>query len=259
MTMSGKRFLAIDHGNSFFKLSLLSDGCLEEECRIPSASAEEIFACLEHLNPDCATFCSVGRLDSRLVESLRRALDGNLLILSHSTPLPIAIEYATPSTLGLDRIALAAGAASLFEGECVAVADAGTALTIDVVGVRPGRDGVASEPVFLGGRISPGVRLRFNSLHDYTATLPQVYADGHTPLTGDSTETSIRSGVVRGLADEIVETFRQYKEHHGCIRLLLTGGDAPMLFNLLSSRIPAVLEADLMAKGLHYIYNYNEI
>lgn len=112
--MRNDRFLAVDQGNSFFKLTLFSDSRLVEECRIPADSAEDIFGIVERFSPSCGAFCSVGRIDSRIVESLRIALDGNLLILSRSTPLPVSISYATPSTLGLDRMALSAGAASLF-------------------------------------------------------------------------------------------------------------------------------------------------
>lgn len=247
--MHNDRFLAVDQGNSFFKLTLFSDSRLVEECRVPADSAEDIFGIVERFSPSCGAFCSVGRIDSRIVESLRIALDGNLLILSRSTPLPVSISYASPATLGLDRIALSAGAASLFPGETVVVVDAGTAVTLDVVD---------ASPAFLGGRISPGVRLRFGALHDFTSALPLVGADGCTPVIGDTTDTSIRSGVVLGLADEIVETFRSYSDRFGSSRLLLTGGDAGLLFDKISKRIPAVHVPDLMARGLLYIYKYNE-
>lgn len=259
--MRKKRFLAVDQGNSFFKLSLFQGERLEAVRRIPTDAVEDIFTLIECLKPDCGAFCSVGKIDSRIVESLRLSLDGNLLILSHSTPLPIEIEYSTPSTLGLDRIALAAGAAATCGVEGLVVADAGTAVTLDVVMPRD-KQGASSgqpSPTFVGGRISPGVWLRFESLHQFTSALPMVEAVGPLPLAGYSTETSIRSGVVLGLADEIAGTFSQYQESFGCSRLLLTGGDAHLLIKLLSSRIPAVHEPDLMAKGLLYIYNYNEI
>lgn len=257
--MGGKRFLAVDQGNSFFKLSLFQGDRLEEVCRVPSEAAEDIFPLLERLNPDCGAFCSVGRIDSRIVESLRLSLDGNLLILSHSTPLPISIEYSTPATLGLDRIALAAGAAATCPQGCSMVADAGTAVTLDVLMAAASGSSSRQKPVFMGGRISPGMWLRFESLHQFTSALPMVNAAGALPVAGYSTETAIRSGVVLGLADEIAGTFRQYQESFGCSRLLLTGGDANILIKLISSHISAVHEPDLMAKGLLYIYNYNEI
>lgn len=248
--MEHKRFIAVDQGNSLLKLTLFEDGELKEVCRFSSDAMEEAFSAVERWNPDCGAFCSVGKIDSRMVESLRIALDGHLLILSRSTRLPIGIDYSTPTTLGLDRVALAAGAAKLYPGETVMVADAGTAVTLDVVD---------SEPCFRGGRITPGIRLRFEALHAHTSALPLLDADGEHPLIGYSTDTAIRSGVVCGLSDEIVETFKQYKNIFGCSRLVLAGGDAGLLAECINSRIPADHVPDLISRGLLYIYNYNEI
>ncbi len=248
--MGARRFLAVDQGNSLLKLTLFEGSEPQEVSRFSADALEDVFSLVERWKPDCGAFCSVGKMDSRMLESLRLALDGRLLVLSRSTKLPIGIDYATPSTLGLDRIALAAGAAMMSAGETVAVADAGTAVTLDVVD---------STPAFRGGRITAGMRLRFEALHARTSALPLLDADGPMPMAGDSTATAIRSGVVLGLADEITETFRQYNDKFGCKRLLLTGGDAALLADCINSRIPAVHVPDLMARGLLYIYNHNEI
>lgn len=247
--MNRKTFLAIDQGNSLLKLTLFEGNELMESCSFSAESLDEVFSVVERWRPDCGAFCSVGKIDPRMVESFRLAVDGRLLTLSHSTKLPIGIVYSTPATLGLDRVALAAGAASLYKGETLMVVDAGTAVTLDVVD---------SSPAFLGGRITAGMRLRFEALHNHTAALPLVPDAGPLLIAGDSTETSIRSGVVLGLADEITETFRQYKNTFGCSRLVLTGGDAGLLSGCIKSRIPADHVPDLMARGLLYIYNYNE-
>ncbi len=246
----GRRFLAIDQGNTLIKLTLIEGDEPLESCRFEGDSMGGVFSAVERWQPDCGAFCSVGKIDTRMLESLRLALDGRLLILSRTTRLPISIDYSTPSTLGFDRIALAAGAVMLYRGETVAVVDAGTAVTLDIV------DGSGA---FRGGRITAGLRLRFESLHAHTSALPLEKADGPLPIAGDSTATAIRSGVVRGLADEITETFREYKEHFGCGRLLLTGGDSGILSDCIKSRIPAGHVPDLMALGLLYIYKHNEI
>ena len=244
-----RRFLAVEQGNSLLKLTLFEGGEPCEAGRFSADSVEDVFGMVECWKPECGAFCSVGRIDPRMLESLRLALGGRLLVLSHATKLPIGIDYSTPSTLGLDRIALAAGAAELYAGETVMVVDAGTAVTLDVVD---------SAPAFRGGRITAGMRLRFEALHERTSALPLVGAEGALPVAGKSTVTAIRSGVVCGLSDEITETFRQYKEQFGCTRLVLTGGDAAKLSDCINSRIPADHVPDLMARGLQYIYNYNE-
>lgn len=245
-----RRFVAVDQGNSLLKLTLFAGDEPAEGCRFASSSLEEVFSVIERWKPDCGAFCTVGKLDSRLVESLRIVLDGHLLIMSRTTRLPIGIKYTTRETLGLDRIALACGAAQMYKGETVAVVDSGTAVTLDIVD---------RTPTFRGGRITAGVRLRLDALHSRTSALPLVDPSGPLPIAGDSTETAIRSGVVRGLADEITETYREYKETYGCSHLALTGGDAGLLIGCIKSRIPADHVPDLMARGLLHIYNHNEI
>lgn len=244
-----RRFIAADQGNTLLKLTLFEGDVPVETRRLAGDPVEEVFSAVEQWKPDCGAFCSVGKMDPRMVESLRLALDGRLLILSRSTPLPIRIDYGTPGTLGLDRIALAVGVSKIYPAETVMVADAGTAVTLDVVD---------STPSFKGGRITSGIRLRFESLHSHTSALPLVDAQGPLQIVGHDTATAIRSGVVLGLADEITEAFRQYKEEFGCRRLVLTGGDAALLADCIKSRIPADLVPDLMALGLLYIYRYNE-
>lgn len=247
--MGHRRFIAIDQGNTRLKLTLIDDGETKESRGFSPEAMDEVFSTVEQWNPDCGAFCSTGRIDPRTVESLRMALGGRLLVLSRHTTLPIGIDYGTPGTLGLDRVALAAGAARIYPGEGIAIVDAGTAVTLDVVDM---------DATFRGGRITAGMRLRFEALHTYTAALPLIEADGPVPVAGDTTATAIRSGVVMGLADEITETFRQYKENYGCARLALTGGDAGVLAEHIKTRIPADLVPDLMAQGLLYIYKHNE-
>ncbi len=247
--MRNYKFLSVDQGNTLLKLTLFEDGEPKEVCRFSAGAYDDVFSVIERWNPDCGAFCSVGKIDPRFVESLRLSVDGNLLILSRSTKLPIDIDYSTPNTLGLDRVALASGAASLYKGEPLAVVDAGTAVTLDVV------DG---NRTFRGGRITAGLRLRFEALHAYTSALPLVDAEGIIPIAGDSTDTCIRSGVVLGLADEITETYREYQKTFGCNRLILAGGDAELLSKHINSRIPVAHEPDLIAYGLLHIYKYNE-
>lgn len=243
------RFLAVDQGNSFVKLYLMEDGLTVSSSRLRADDADSILAFIDAWKPDCGAFCSVGRKDARLLESLRLALPGPLLILGHSTPLPVGADYDTPSTLGLDRLALAAGAAAMIPGESLVVVDAGTAVTLDVVDATRG---------FLGGRISAGIRMRLEALHAHTAALPLIPLLGDTPVAGRSTDTSLRSGAILGLAGEISETFRHYSTSFGCSRLILTGGDAETLAPRISPDVPVISVPDLMARGLLDIFIYNE-
>ena len=159
--------------------------------------------------------------------------------LTGLTPTPLQMHYRTPHTLGADRLAAALGAVSLMPGTHLLVIDVGTCITYDVV-----EDGRA----FLGGNISPGVQLRLQSLHQFTAALPLVEATGEQPLVGYDTATAIRSGVLAGVRAEILGVIRNLALHYPQLQVWLTGGDALGL-DRLDDR-PLHRDAYLVARGL---------
>jgi len=167
-------------------------------------------------------------------------------ILDSSLPLPINNKYATPSTLGVDRIAGVCGAHQQFAGENCLVIDAGTCITYDFLD----RDGN-----FLGGGISPGLMMRFQAVHTLTAKLPLVRPVEIVSLIGDSTETCIQSGVINGLVEELNGIIRRYQDKFEGLRVILCGGDARFFENKLKGSIFAVPE--LVLSGLNSILIHN--
>lgn len=241
--------ITIDQGNSSFKGVLWNGLAPVKTVRSFEPDIERLIPLFEDGNVDGCVYCSVGHTDAKFLESLRRLVDGRLLILTHSTPLPLHVEYGSRETLGNDRVAAAAGVVSMFPGCGVLAVDAGTAVTEDVI---------SPEGKFLGGNISPGVRLRFESLHSSTSKLPLVNSDGPLPLFGFDTATAIRAGVLGGLGSEIECAFRMAQEKYGVTRIVLTGNDAPVLAPLLREReLEVIEEPNLVGSGLLKIYNYN--
>ncbi|MDE7159640.1 MAG: type III pantothenate kinase [Muribaculaceae bacterium] len=250
--------LTVDQGNTAIKLDLWQ-GAPEEEwthvdhLAISPDETDAILAWIEAHAPQGGIYCSVGRMDVRLIETLRCLLGDRLLVLTHSVPLPIGVRYDTPSTLGADRVAAACGAHALLPGRDCVIADAGTALTVD----RLTADGF-----FAGGTISPGLSLRLRSLHDHTSRLPLLStADidpADIPALGYDTRTSILSGAIRGAAAEIALALPRGEAP----LLILTGGDAPLLAPIVRSLLPdsATMLAlpRLMSRGLLSIYFHNE-
>jgi type III pantothenate kinase len=108
---------------------------------------------------------------------------------------------------------------------------------------------------FLGGSISPGMEMRFKSLHHFTAKLPLVAADWNYPLIGDDTRTNILSGVLMGMAKEIDGVIEAYREKYAHLEVLMTGGDT--LFFSTHLRQKAHLDQDLIFKGLFEIAQLN--
>lgn len=250
------KILAIDQGNSRTKMTLLDGGQVVVAVCTDAPSLEEADRLVGQFGVDGAIYCSVAKLDVRFVESLRLLLPVPLLVMSARTPLPVKVDYASPATLGLDRVTAAAGASRLFPGESMLIVDAGTAVTLDILD---------DTNTFRGGNISPGMSLRFKALHAFTGKLPLVSAEGELLPFGDSTETAIRGGVVNGLTAEILDAVVRARVNYNVSRLVLTGGDAPFLLPLLEERIrqgqlsvKISIEPDLMALGLATIYSFNE-
>lgn len=165
-----------------------------------------------------------------------------IIWFDNTTPTPLAIEYATPHTLGSDRIAAAVGAWNEHPGNNLLIIDAGSAITIDFVDYKG---------TYKGGNISPGIKMRLKALHEYTGRLPFVEKDGDTPSFGNDTETAIRSGVIKGTCHEIDGYINEIKEKYGNVLVFLTGGDEKTLKNSIKSRIFA--DKYLVAKGLNRI------
>jgi type III pantothenate kinase len=159
-------------------------------------------------------------------------------------PMPLKIDYATPHTLGEDRIAAAVGAWSLFPGENSLVVDMGTAVTYDLV---------SADGHFKGGNIAPGIGMRLRSLHSFTARLPEVGGYGDTPLLGTDTATAMRAGAVRGVVGEIAYYRAMLPVD---TRIVLTGGWAHRVNEFLD--FEATIDPCLVTKGLLSILLYNE-
>ena len=154
------------------------------------------------------------------MELLLREWADSCLEASPLMPLPLKIGYATPSTLGFDRIAICTGAMSFFPGCPLLVIDSGTCITFNYVD---------AEGTFLGGNISPGLEMRFRSLHQFTAKLPYISPAQAYGGVGRTTEEAIRNGVMDGMLFEIESYVRRFTEENKGARVVITGGNGRFL------------------------------
>jgi type III pantothenate kinase len=170
----------------------------------------------------------------------------HLVSFNHSTSIPINNKYATPETLGLDRLAAAVGAYKLNPGNFSLVFDFGTALTIDFIDENAN---------YLGGNISPGLNTRFKALNQFTGKLPLIESFDKINLIGTNTHGAIANGVVNGMVFEVDSYIDRMKSTRTDIKVIATGGDAKRFDNLLKNTIFVV--ENLVAQGLNSILNYN--
>ena len=238
--------LAVDIGNSRTKYAVFDGEELVRSDKDERPAVYLIKDCFEQYPIKSVIISSVNeQVDPELIpipETIHH------LILDHQTPIPIKNTYKSPETLGHDRIALAVAANHQFPGQNALVIDIGTCVTYDVVD----RNGT-----YLGGRISPGLRLRFASLHNGTARLPMIELNASTfpDLLGRDTVSSMESGVVQGLSNEMAATIKQFETEFNDLKIMLTGGDYKLFDKAL--KISIFADPNAVLRGLNQILLYN--
>ncbi len=156
----------------------------------------------------------------------------------------LSIEYDTPDTLGLDRVAACLGAHLAYPSKDILVIDAGTCITYDIV---------THDGTYRGGAISPGLNMRAKAMQDFTGKLPLIETDGSIPSIGKSTSGSMLLGTKGGLLFEVDGFIRSFETQYPNLICVITGGDHSFLVKALKSNIFA--DPFLLVKGLNEILN----
>lgn len=234
--------LVIDYGNSAAKVGIFDHQNLVEKHGF--TDKEKLRHFLKTVGGENAIVSSVNEDAGEVASWLTTT--GRKFILDKLLPLPIVNLYATPTTLGVDRLAGVCGARQIFPLQNCLVIDAGTCITYDFLD---------NQAQYHGGGIGPGLTMRFKAVHTFTAKLPLVSPKEHVPLIGTSTESCIQSGVVNGLLSEIDGIIKQYADKFEGLRVILCGGDARFFENQLKASIFA--SPELVLIGLNSILNHN--
>ena len=186
-----------------------------------------------------------------IVSSVREKVTINSEIhtvyLSEKTNVPITVKYKTPNTLGKDRLAGVVAAAVLYPNKNVLVIDAGSCITMDYID---------KNKVYFGGRISPGIEMRYNSLKKFTKNLPKLTINTSFNLIGNDTNSSIVSGVQSGILAEVETIITDLRKENESLFVVVTGGDTIFFENTLKNSIFA--DPFLVLKGLNEILKYND-
>lgn len=243
--------LVVDIGNTFAKLAVVSGGEVVYAQAEPTIDGQTIDAVLSRYPAVDRAILSTTRLADPELETHIEHRVGHLLRFTAATPVPLRNLYATPATLGADRLAAAVGAWGLAPGRELLIVDFGSAITID-------RVSAAGE--YLGGNISPGLAMRFEALHRLTDRLPLCDATGDEPLalTGRDTRQAIRSGVALGIVYEIegyIDRLTAKQAENDPPTLFFAGRDA----NFFAERVKKTIFVihDLVIRGLDRILEYN--
>ena len=238
--------LVVDIGNNFFKLGIFENSKLifsfsDKNDKI-DIEIEKIIGKYSEI-----TSALISNVSSINISDILNKFNINNYELNSTFIFPFKLNYKTPETLGNDRLALAAAATILFPNSNNLVIDAGTCITIDFID---------SNNHFTGGSISPGVKMRYDSLNHYTANLPLLKNKNNFNFPGNSTNTSIHAGIIGGVSNEIMGFINQINSRYKKVNVILTGGDAKILSKTL--KITIFANQNFILEGLNCILNLNK-
>lgn len=237
--------LVIDIGNTLSKVAIFDNEELLFVHSYPDFGVEDVQYYFKKYRISRAIISSVGANPEELAEYLRLEQGCRVHVFDHHTPLPFENRYATPHTLGKDRMAGVTGAYFDFPGQSVLVIDAGTCITYDVL---------TSKGVYLGGAISPGIRLRYKAMNTFTKNLPLLETAEEAGLTGTDTAGSMHSGVLNGVVQELDGMIDRYADEHSELQVVVTGGDLIYFDKKLKNNIFA--RPNIVITGLNKILDY---
>lgn len=160
------------------------------------------------------------------------------------------IKYDNPREVGADRVVNAVAAYEKYGGPLIIV-DFGTAITFCAV---------SKKGEYLGGAITPGIKISSEALFLRTAKLPKVEIAKPKSIIAKNTINSIQAGLVYGyigMVDYIIEKMiEELKEEGEDIKVVATGGFS----NLIAAESKYIQKIDklLTLEGLRIIFNRNK-
>ena len=235
-------YTVVDVGNTRVKIAVYQNDVLLD-LQVFNVSDMDEIKCNDLKKLEQVIFSSVtnDEINQKLIDKIQPKL-----IMSSNINLPIALSaYQTPHTLGVDRIANAVAVNYLKNTTYGLAIDLGTCIKYDLV---------HSDYGFLGGAISPGLKMRFKAMHHFTGKLPLI-EPGNPNWLGTSSNECMQSGVVNGIINELNGFIDQYYQQYQHLTIFLTGGDAKRFDKALKNSI--FVDENLTLFGLYLILKYN--
>lgn len=190
-------------------------------------------------------------IDFAIIGALTRLTGKKPLVVGPGVKTGLNIRIDDPSQLGANLAAGAVAALDRYQPPMV-VFDMGAATTASVID-RKGR--------YVGGFISPGVRIALDAGASGTAQLPRVSLEKPGSVIGRGTVAALQSGAVYGTAGMLDGMTSRIAEELGepeeALTLVATGGSAEEMIVSLCKH-PVQFDPQLVLHGLWVIYKRNE-
>lgn len=172
-------------------------------------------------------------------------LQREAIVISHETPIGVALLVDNPWETGADRMISALAAHQLYGGPAIVI-QFGTATSFDCV---------SAEGAFLGGAIAPGLGISADALARAASRLYQVELAAPPAALGKNTSHSMQSGIVFGhvgLVEGLVTRLRAELPGGARAKVIAHGG----LADLMTQVTPCIdiVDPNLILAGLRIAY-----
>ncbi len=259
--------IAIDIGNSNINIALYLDN---EEQFIESFSGnakDKLESCLktawekipvsqsskEKRRDGVIVVSSVKPEWTKVIEDIAKEnFDEKIRVIGQEVPLPMNLWVDEPDKVGTDRVVAAAAAFDVV-GDAVAVADFGTAVTIDLVD---------KNGIFLGGVICPGFEISAKALRENTAQLPKIKVTKPKGPYGKNTVDAINCGLYYSIIGALHEVIRRYADDIGTWpQTIITGSGAKTIHtdcDFVDDYVPNLVVRGVFLAYKKFIESINE-
>ena len=251
--------LAVDIGNSNIVIGAMEDDKILFEARLrtdATKTSDEYCIDLKMIlevyeaNPKAVEGAIISSVVPQVLNSIKTALKKltgkDALVVGPGLKTGLNIKIENPAQTGADLVVGCVAALRQHKPPMIVI-DMGTATTmiaLDETGA------------FIGGSISPGVKISMDALTGRTALLPGLQLDQPKKAIGRNTIDCMRSGIMLGAACMLDGMVQRMEEELGCkTTVVVTGGIARFVIPMC--RTPMIYDKDLLLKGLLALYRDN--
>ena len=190
----------------------------------------------------------VPQLTAVLMNAVKVLVGTKPILLAPGVKTGLAIHTDNPNEVGSDLIAGAIGAVRKYGYPCVVV-DLGTATKVYMIDKKCN---------YIGGIITPGVKVASASLIKIAAQLPEISLEAPAKVIGTNTVDSMNSGVVYGHASMVDGFIRRFLREAGYdAKIIATGGLAGTIIPYCETP-NIIIDKTLILDGLYDIYLKNK-
>lgn len=200
-----------------------------------------------------------GIIVSSVVPTIMHSLENMIKKCFHIDPIIIGpgiktginIKYDNPKEVGADRIVNAVAAFETYKRPIIII-DFGTATTFCAI------NGCGD---YLGGSITPGIKIASNALFERAAKLPRVELEIPKNIICKNTITSMQSGIIFGYIGQVEYIVKRMKEEMQRVEnkkpfVIATGGLAKLISK--ETKVIDKVDPDLTLEGLKILYFKNK-